>query len=108
MRSGRLNKKITIQKTTQAQSSIGEATDTWLTYAVRWASIEPLLGREYFESQQVNAEETIRFRIRYLSGVTPKMRISWDSRLFDIRSVVNVGERNKEMLLMAVENVSNS
>ena len=105
MRAGRLNKKITIQQTTETQSSIGEVINTWATFAIVWAAIEPLLGREYFESQQVNAEETIRFRIRYVAGITPKMRISWHSRLFDIRSIINVRERNQELLLMAVEDV---
>jgi len=39
------------------------------------------------------------------TGITHKMRVAWDSRIFEIESVLNVGERNRELLLMASESV---
>ena len=105
MRAGPLRNRIIIEKTTESQSSSGEVDNTWSTFATVWASIEPLNVKEYFDSQQVNAEENTRFRIRYLLGVTTKMRISWNSRIYDIRSIININEINKEMVLMAVEDV---
>ena len=48
-------------------------------------------------------EVTTRFRIRYLAGVKAAMRISFASRTFDIQSVINPDERNRELHLMAVE-----
>lgn len=105
IRAGKLRHEIVIQKTTQTQSTSGAFVDSWATFATVRASIEPLNGKEYFDSQQVNAEENIRFRIRYLPNLTTKMRISWDSRIFDIRSIINTNERNRELILMVVEDV---
>ena len=77
--------------------------ETWSTYATVQASIEPISGREYFAAQSTQADVTHRIRIRYLSGIVPKMRVSYNSRIFDILSVINVGERNRELQLMCRE-----
>lgn len=103
VKAGRLNKKITIQETTQTQNSYGEVIDAWSTYAFIWASVEPTSGREFMAAQQINSEITIAFRTRYLSGVTAKMRISWDGRLFDIESVINPVEKNEQLLIICRE-----
>ena len=49
------------------------------------------------------AERTVRFFIRWQTGITHKMRISYDSRLFDIRTVIDVRERNRSIEIIAVE-----
>ena len=77
--------------------------ETWSTYATVQASIEPISGREYFAAQSTQADVTHRIRIRYFSGIVPKMRVSYNSRIFDILSVINVGERNRELQLMCRE-----
>ena len=105
MQSGRLRFRITIQQPADTIGSAGEIDQAWTTYAVRWASIMPLSGKEFYASKQLNAETTHKITIRYTSGVTTKMRVSYDSRIFAIESIINFGERNKEMQLMCVEDV---
>lgn len=105
MKAGRLNKRITIQTATEAQNTYGEPIKTWAEYVTAWASVEPLNGREYWSAKELNAEITIRFRMRYYDGVTPKMRVVYDSRNFDIESIINTNESNVELLLMCKENV---
>ncbi len=105
MRAGRLRNKIVVQTNTPTQSGSGALTDVWSTYATVRSEINPKGGREYFDAKQVNAEIDIIFNIRYYSGVTSKMRISWNSRTFDIQSVINPMERNIEMLIACKESV---
>lgn len=102
MQAGKLRHRITIQNATETNTS-GSLSQSWGTYATVWSAVEPLSGREYFQSQQVTAEVTTRFRIRYRSGVTPLMRISWDSRTFEIQSVIRDATNNREMVLMCRE-----
>ena len=106
MRAGKLRYKITIQDYTESQNSYGEVTKTWEDYATVWASIEPIRGREFWESQQINAEVTAKITIRYLAGVTPKMRVKYEARIFEIISVINPEERNKDLQLMVKESVN--
>jgi SPP1 family predicted phage head-tail adaptor len=103
MRAGKLRHKVTIQDYTESQDSYGTVTKTWADYATVWASIEPVKGREFWESQQINAEVTAKVILRYLEGVTPKMRVKHGSRIFQVISVINPEERNRELQLMVKE-----
>lgn len=103
MRAGPLRHQIVIEQTTETRDTSGGVIDTWSTFATVWASVSPLIGREYMAAKQVSADVTHKIRMRYLSGVTPKMRVSWDSRTFDIGSILNVDERDIEMVIMATE-----
>lgn len=98
-----LSKRVTLQTATETRDTDGSVIQTWSDTATVRAAVEPLVGREYWAAQQINAERTVRFRIRYRSGVTPKMRVSYDSRVFDIKSAINVNERGRELVLMCEE-----
>jgi len=102
MRSGSLDRKITIQKKTVSQNTFGEEVETWSTFSKVWAKVIPLRGQERFESKQVNAELDTMFRIRYLTGVLPTMRIVHETRLYDIHSVAEIGRREGLDLLSRV------
>lgn len=103
MNIGDLRHRITIQQPVESSNTFGEVEKTWQDVATVWASIEPLRGREYFDSQQINAEVTTRIRIRYRPGIKPKMRVVYGERIFDIQSVIDVEERHKEIHLMCKE-----
>ncbi len=103
IRAGKLRHKITIQQRSTERDEYGGVPDAWTDVATVRASVEPLQGREFYASQQMQAEVTTRFRIRYRSGVKPAMRVRFNERSYDITSVINPDERNGELHLMAVE-----
>lgn len=103
MQAGELREKIIIQSSTETRTGSGAVTNTWGTFATLWAAVEPMTGREFFQVDQLSAERTIKFVVRYKAGITAKMRISWNSRTFDIRSIINTKQRNRSMQLIAVE-----
>ena len=105
MRAGRLRHKVSIQSATEARDAHGGVTRSWSESASVWASIEPLSGRELSEARQIAAETTHRIRLRYLSSLAPDQRIVHDSRTFEIVSIANVEERNREMVVLAKERV---
>jgi SPP1 family predicted phage head-tail adaptor len=103
VRIGRLRHRIAIERVTETRDTDGSVIETWSTYATVQASIDPISGREYFAAQSVQADLTHRIVMRYLSGIVPKMRVKYGSRIFDILSVINVSERNRELQLMCRE-----
>lgn len=105
MRAGTLRRRIVIETPTETQDTFGEPDVTWSEFASIRASVEPLAGREFFQSRQFDAEISTRFIMRYVSGITAKMRVKYDSRYFDINAVINVDDRNRETVLMCTENV---
>jgi SPP1 family predicted phage head-tail adaptor len=100
---GDLRHRITIQTFTESSNDYNEPVKTWATFATVWASVSPLIGREYFASQQITAEVTGKIRMRYLEGVTPKMRVLFSGKIYDIAAVIDIEERHIEHVLMVKE-----
>lgn len=107
MRAGELRHCISIEKPNITQGDYGEPVTSWSNFAKIRALVEPLRGREFFDSQKFNEETTHRIKIRYLSGLNSEMRIKFNERYFNILSVLNINEQNKEMHLMCVEGNNN-
>jgi SPP1 family predicted phage head-tail adaptor len=102
---GKLRHRITIEETTETQDADGSVIENWSAFATVQSSIEPISGREYFAAQTTQADMTHRINLRYVAGVKPKMRVKFGSRIFDILSVINVNERNRELQLMCRESI---
>ncbi len=103
MRSGQLRQRVTIQQKSVARDTYGGETVTWADVTTVWAAVEPIAGREYFSAQQLQADVNHRIRIRYYSGVTTTMRVKLGTRYFDILSILNLEERDRETHLMCKE-----
>jgi SPP1 family predicted phage head-tail adaptor len=98
------NKKITISSKTETQNSFGEKTYTLTAvYSNIWASFEPLIGQEKYSSQQVHPKLTGKFRIEYMTGINENMIITFGTRTFDINSIIDYKEQNRELILMVEE-----
>lgn len=93
MRAGDLDRQITIEAPTETPNAIGEPIQTWSVFVTVWAKVAPVRGRERFTADQVAAEADTIFRIRWLVGVTEKMRVSYDGRLYDITYIAELGRR---------------
>lgn len=104
IQAGRLNHLIAIQQNTPAPAADHSLEDAWSSYAANiWASIRTTGGREFWRAKQLNAEVTHEVLIRYNSGVTAAMRISWGTRTLTIISVAHDESRNKGTLLYCKE-----
>lgn len=107
MRAGRLRTKITIESKSTSTNSVGEPIITWTSYLNRWAEALEQSGREFQATAQRQADVSNVFRIRYTLGLSPSThRVKVGTRLFDIVSVIDVGERHEETQLACVEAVA--
>jgi SPP1 family predicted phage head-tail adaptor len=88
-----LDRRITVQSLTQTRDAYGAPVDTWASFAVVWAKEKPIRGDEYFAAQQMTAKVDTVFTIRWLSGLLETMRISYDGKYWDIRSINELGRR---------------
>lgn len=97
MKTGRLRDRLTIQTYTVSLNTYGETVKTWTTFATVYSEIRPVSGREYLQSDKVQAEISHVITIRFLAGVLPKMRATDGTRIFEI--VASLPDRkNKTML----------
>lgn len=106
MRGGSLRSRITIQIWEENPGTTGEPIATWSDFTTVWGSLIPFGGSEKFDNHQVAGEMFYKIRVRYsakMAQVTEKDRAVFKSRIFDIISILNNGERNKEMTLVCKE-----
>ncbi len=106
IKTGKLIHSVVIQKKITSRDSMGAEIITWEEFARTWASVEPLMGREYFLANQLQAAVDFKITMRYQSGLQPEMRAYWNSRIFDIKNVINTEERNIELILYCKEFVT--
>jgi len=104
-KSGRMDKRIVIQQwsvDSPAQDAAGAPSGSWATYAIRWAEKIDKSGREFFQGGTVG-ETLCIFKCRYVSGLTYKMRISYDSEYYDIVGIVELGREDTHEITAKVQ-----
>ncbi|MDF2672413.1 MAG: phage head-tail adaptor [Clostridiales bacterium] len=103
MAASELRHRITFQNFTTVVNENGFEVEDWEDYKTVWASVSNLTGREYYEASAVQAEETVKFTIRYLSSITTDMRILFKGKQYNIISIDNIKYGNKYIEIKAME-----
>jgi SPP1 family predicted phage head-tail adaptor len=93
MNAGRFDRLITFQTQTVTRDNIGGAKNAWETFTQMWAMYKPDGGTEDTNADRVEAKEMATFICRYRSDLTAKMRISFDSRYYNILSINEITRR---------------
>lgn len=99
MKAGALRNFVTIEQPNEVFDSNGELIIQWVNFTSVFASIEPLIGREMWASKQTNATVTGKIRMRFINNLSPKMRIKFNDIYFNIEGIVNVEEKNTEIVI---------
>ena len=105
MKIGKLRHRIEIQGKHVSRSSFGEEVIEWVTFITTWASVEPLIGKEYFATKQTQASTSHKITMRYQMGIKPYNRVKYGDRIFDINAILNVEEKDRELVIYATESI---
>lgn len=95
--------RITFQTLTLTPNDSGGQTETWTDFATVWASVEPKIVKEVNFAQRIEPRVDHEIRCRYTSGITATMRISFDSRVFEIKSIIIPEEIKEFHYILATE-----
>lgn len=103
MNPGELRHRITLQRLTTTTNENGFEMEEWTDVKTVWASITNLHGREYYEAAAVQAEQTVKFTVRYLKDLDTSMRILFKGNQYNITSIDNIKYENRYMEIKAME-----
>jgi len=105
VRAGNLRHLIDIQQAIEIKDAYGAVTETWISVGKVRAGIYQLSGREYFAAQQINSEINAKLVIRYLGGLTTKMRAvePGTTRSFDLQAIIDKAGMRRELEMLAIE-----
>ena len=92
--------KITIQSPSYTTDSYGGRAVTWATQSTAWAIITPTSGNQTYAQGAIQSRVTHKIVIRFQSALKniatiSAYRISFDSRLFAVVSIKNLGKDMK-------------
>ena len=100
MRAGRLRNNAVIQQNAPTQDAIGAEVKSWSTHTASWwCELAQVNGGEAFRGRTVHASADSVAVGRYVTGVTPRMRLTLGARTFEVLAVNNVENRNRELRL---------
>jgi SPP1 family predicted phage head-tail adaptor len=95
-----MDKLAVIQTPSDSVNALGEPVLTYSTFATRWVELVPMSGTEQMNSMATQGTVMHRIRMRYTSGLKPKMRVTYEGRTFEIVSIVERGRRDEHELLV--------
>ena len=97
--------KVVLQRYTETRTTSGHATKSYVAYATVWMKFRTLSGNERLAAQQAGAVQSHEVSMNYCASLVPRVdwRISWGTRLFDIKDVRNVDELNRELRMRVTE-----
>lgn len=96
MQAGKLDRRITIERASETRDAFNNITYSWTPLVTVWAAKLDVRDAERWSAQEVGAEITTRFQIRWstaVEDVNPKDRIVFDGRTYDINAVKEMGRR---------------
>jgi len=97
MQAGKLDRRITFQSLTRNRDTYGAEVASWANIAIAptvWANVMELKGKEKFEAAQITSFADLRIRIRFRSDLNERLRISYQSRFYDIHSITEMGRKD--------------
>lgn len=93
MKAGALDRRVTIQRKAVVYDDYGEEITAWTDLATVSAQVVQQSGREFLAAEQVQAEQRVLFRFRWMDGLTVLDRVSYGGRLHNIQEVKELGRR---------------
>ena len=116
MQAGLLRKRITLQQRNPSVEPVyGQQLLTWLDMATLWADIEAISGSQLARSQSIYTETTHHITVRFQSLLANVKQVgsyrvvyvtNGVTRYFDIGASMNEMERNRSLVLLAVEGLN--
>lgn len=102
MRSGKLDRTITIEEAATGLDEYGAPSSTWANVRNLRAELIEESTEEFLANYGTRDEAVRIFRTRYVSDITTKMAVLFDGDRFNIREVAIIGRR-KRLELRCVE-----
>ncbi len=98
-----LRHRVSLLEPVETDDGAGGRTVTWSERDTVWAQVVSLRGKERQWAEALTAESPYSVTLRYSPDVTVEMRIGFDNRLLDIKSVADPDGRRRWLVCYCVE-----
>lgn len=103
---GDMNKRMLVFSRDETPTDSGGMEGTPTQLLALQVKLTPMRGTEKFQAGCQMRALTHRINCVYQGGINGKMYGTWDDRTFEFTSVVNIDEENRELEILAIENIT--
>ena len=93
MRAGKLDRVITVQRSTNTVNDDGAPVDVWADVATVRAQLVQSSTDEYIAGRGAADKAVVIFRIRWLDGITNADRVSYIGTIMNLKEIKEIGRR---------------
>lgn len=91
----RLDRKISIQRLVKTSDGQGGQSQEWQEVFSTLAELKPMSASQVLFSANLQHRVTHKIYIRYRQGIEISQRIVYGERIFQIKGIINIDERNR-------------
>jgi len=103
MRAGRLRTKVDIQQKISVPDGLGGNVSAWETVASVWGRRVIKSGYQKTVAEQIESRLDAEWEIRYMSGISPDMRLEAEGKIYDIKAVYDPSQKKALLRLLTTE-----
>jgi len=103
---GQLRHQITLQGQGSTRDTGGGISAGFTTIATVYADIKPKSGKEVYKQGKLIGSVSHEITVRYRTDISNGSRIKIANKLFNIRAIINVDERDRFLKLLCEEGVA--
>jgi SPP1 family predicted phage head-tail adaptor len=93
LRAGAFDRVITIQSVTVTFDDLGETVETWADIITTHAQLIKSSAKEFIQAFGATSIATSIFRIRWIPGITLANRVSYETNLYLVKEIAEIGRR---------------
>jgi SPP1 family predicted phage head-tail adaptor len=91
---GNMDRRITIERKTEAKKPSGSVVPTWTPLATVWAEVLQQTASEFFTGYGEAETGTVIFRIRHFPGVTTADRVMFEGTPYSLKEIKELGRKD--------------
>ncbi|QDP49539.1 MAG: putative head completion protein [Prokaryotic dsDNA virus sp.] len=103
---GKLKFLVELQSATTTSDGAGGVTEAYSKIADIWCDIQPISAIEEYRQGKLKEKVTHKLIMRYRSDINTSYKIVYGSREFNIRGILDLGNRNRFLEVKVEEGVA--
>tara|TARA_R100001591_G_C4236989_1_gene153467 strand:- start:3 stop:332 length:330 start_codon:yes stop_codon:yes gene_type:complete len=103
---GKMRFRVKVETATNTRDAGGGISQSYTPVTFIYANIKPLKADSTYRQGIVQEKVTHEVTIRHMDNISTNHRISFGDRLFDIKGIINVDERDRFLKLLCAEGVA--
>jgi len=103
---GKMRFRIKVENPTNTRDAGGGLAQAYTPVTFIYANIMPTSANSTYRQGMVQEKITHEVTIRYMKNIGTNSRISFGSRLFDVKGIINIDQRDRFLKLLCEEGVA--